>query len=178
MPTSPENSYFESPQRRLALASVVGEASLRRRETSEELTPKEYRVLLSRLNGASLEEIANQVVFCSKRTVKRKYLYPVVKKLGARNIAHVPRIAVENGLVPIGELAEGPRLIKKRREILDLISYGANQTKIADISGASGVTIDYHVRSLLSELGANSYEHLVMRGFQTRNISPRLPINA
>jgi len=178
MPTSPEDSYFESPQRLLALASVVGEASLRRRETSEELTTKEYRVLLSRLNGASLEEIANQVVFCSKRTVKRGYLYPVVKKLGARNIAHVPRIAVESGLIPIGELAEEPKLIKKRREILELISYGASQTEIADISGASTNTVDYHVRSLLSELGANSYEHMVMRGFQTGNILPRLPVNA
>ena len=148
MPPHPEDSYFESPERLLALSTLVGEAALRRRETSEELTAKELRVLLSRLNGASIEEIADRVAFCSNRSVKRRYLYPVVKKLGARNIVRVPRIVVENGIIPLDELEEGPVLIRKRREILELMSYGASQSEISRITVASMITVDYHVRTL------------------------------
>ena len=174
MSHSPEDSFFKAaPVERLHLVgNLVGSTALKQIDAGQELVWQERRVLAGRLEeGLDFTQIARKVAQRSPKGVRRAFVFPLIKRLGARNFTGVPRIALANGLLDMGEPEDGPIVIRKRREILELLSYGASVGEIAQATGISTTQVRRHIHTLLGELEAKNEEQLVMRGFKTGNIS-------
>lgn len=162
------------PGRRQALARIIGNAAASAEGAGEALTIPERNVLIGLADGLSLAEIRATIApdAFSPRSVKRVYLAPMRKKVGARNNNHLVRIGVEDEVIPLTMSANGRKLAGQQKEVLDLLSFGASKIEIAGFMGISPITVSVHCRRAAANLQAINEPHAIKLAFERGELTP------
>jgi DNA-binding NarL/FixJ family response regulator len=88
-------------------------------------------------------------------------------------VARVGRFVSRAGAhAPESEVANGLRLTKREREVLELLAQGCVQKEIAVELSISPKTVGTHIQQLLIKLGVHSRAEVVARAFRVGLVSP------
>jgi len=149
-----------------AMARLVGESALAVRPNGELLTGAEQRILLALAQGMPVKDIATMAHVYTLRQLKRRAYTPIREKLGARNMAHAVRLGFQEGLISPEsiDLSLARNLSPARKEVLELISYGATNHDICQIMGIATRTATTHKVQIKKCYGVETEEHATAVG--------------
>ncbi len=101
-------------------------------------------------------------LYVSKETIKTHRRH-IIKKLGANNMVHAIRLAIEQGFLPIEQVEADISLGKDEFEVLDLFSQGLTTEEVATRRGVTTHTVNTQRKAIFNKLFDNF-------GLEPRNI--------